>query len=157
MSLLQAADMVELAMGLEQSGQVFYRAVAAKSSVPQIQALFSDLADQEKLHYAAFAKLAEAVRNKPLMLPEEWDQYQDYLQATVQSAFFEGPDKALAAADRVHDEREALGMAMSFEKETMLFFHDLRDMASPTDQEVITRIIQEEKRHLRRLAGLLRP
>ena len=155
MSLLKAADVVELAMGLEQSGEAFYRAVAKKATLPQVQALFSDLAEQEALHYAAFANLSQAVRNKPLLLPEEWDQYQDYLQATVQSAFFEGPDKALAAAERVQDEREALGMAMSFEKETMLFFHDLRDMASPADQGVITRIIEEEKRHLRRLAGLL--
>jgi rubrerythrin len=153
--LLKAADVLELAMGLEQSGEVFYRAVAEKTTMPQVKTLFSDLAEQEVLHYAAFAKLSKALRNRPLLLPDEWDQYQDYLQATVQSAFFEGPDKALAAAKRVQSEKEALGMAMGFEKETMLFFHDLRDMASVADQEVITRIIEEEKRHLRRLAGLL--
>ena len=155
MPLLKAADVLELAMGLEQSGEAFYRAVAKKATLPQVRALFSDLAEQEELHYAAFANLSKALRSKPLLLPEEWDEYQDYLQATVQSAFFEGPDKALAAAERVQSEKEALGMAMSFEKETMLFFHDLRDMASAADQEVITRIIEEEKRHLRRLAGLL--
>ena len=89
------------------------------------------------------------------MLAEEWDQYTAYLQATVRSALFEGPDKALAAAESVQDEREAVGMAMGFEKETMLFFHDLRDMASEKDHDVITRIIAEEKKHLRRLADML--
>ena len=89
------------------------------------------------------------------MLDDEWDEYQMYLQATVQSAFFEGPDKALTVAKDVQSEKEALRMAMSFEKETMLFFHDLRDMASDADQEIIERIIAEERQHLKRLAGLV--
>lgn len=155
MALLKAADVVELAMGLEQSGETFYRAVARKANSPDVQALLVDLADQEVKHYHVFARLAASVRNRPLMLPEEWDEYLQYLQATVHSALFEGPDKALAAAERVQDEKEALGMAMGFEKETMLFFHDLRDLASEADQEVIAQIIAEERKHLQRLAGML--
>jgi rubrerythrin len=78
-----------------------------------------------------------------------------YLQATIESAFFQGADKALAVAEQVADEKEAVRMAMGFEKETLLFFHDLRDMVSDADKEVVLRIIAEEKSHLRRLAGML--
>jgi rubrerythrin len=144
-----------MAMGIEQSGEAFYRAVAGKALSAEMRALFTDLAEQEVKHYQVFAKFAQSVRNQPLMLAEEWDEYQGYLEATVQSALFEGPDKALTAAEGVKDEREAVGMAMGFEKETMLFFHDLRDMVPERDHELIERIIAEERRHLRRLAGML--
>jgi rubrerythrin len=154
-SLLKAADIVEMAMSLEESGEAFYRGVAKRVGSPAVQALFVDLADQEVLHRATFAKLARGVRGKPIMLDDEWDEYLKYLQATVQSALFEGPDKALAAAESVQDAKEAVVMAMSFEKETMLFFHDLRDLAPATDQEIIGRIIGEEKLHLKRLAEML--
>jgi rubrerythrin len=58
-------------------------------------------------------------------------------------------------AKRVIDEKDALCMAMNFERETLSFFFDLRDMVSDADREVINRIIDEEKSHLQRLAAML--
>jgi hydrogenase maturation protease len=48
-----------------------------------------------------------------------------------------------------------LRLAIGFEKDTLLFFYDLRDMASVAEQTTINSIIVEEKQHLRRLAKLL--
>jgi rubrerythrin len=78
-----------------------------------------------------------------------------YLQATIQSAFFQGSDKALSLADQVTDEKQALQMAMDFEKETMLFFYDLRDKISDKDRAVVERIIAEERMHVKRLAEMM--
>jgi hypothetical protein len=46
-------------------------------------------------------------------------------------------------------------MAMGFEKETLLFFHDLYDMVAEGEKDTISQIIAEEKTHLKRLASLL--
>ena len=155
MPIFQATDVVEMALELEKSGESFYRAVAIKAKISKVQALFEELADAELQHYAAFQKLSETVWDEPLMLPDEWGQYLAYLQATIQSVFFQGEDKALALAEQVDDEKEALRMAMGFEKETLLFFHDLRDMVSDGDKAILLRIVNEEKSHLRRLADEL--
>jgi rubrerythrin len=155
MAFLQAADAVELAMGIEESGEAFYRAVAKKAQTLQVRVLFEDLADQEVLHKAAFKKMGQALGDALLMSQEEWEQYQEYLQATVQSALFEGPEKALAAAETVTDEKEAIRMAMGFEKETILFFYNVRDVATGGKKETIDHIIAQEKSHVRRLAGML--
>lgn len=157
MAIFQATDVIEMALEIEKSGEVFYRAVAQKVKSPQVQALFEDLAEQEVQHYAAFEKLSQTEWDRPLMTRDAWDQYLMYLQATVQSTFFEGQDKALALAEQMSDEKEAIRMAMGFEKETLLFFYDLRDMVSEADKKVIQRIVDEEKSHLRRLAAMLRP
>jgi len=155
MAIFKATDVIEMALEIEKSGEIFYRAVAQKAQSPEAQALFEDLAEQEVLHYETFEKLSKVSWDRPLMPAGEWDQYLVYLQATVQSAFFEGQDRALSLAGQVIDEKEALRMAMNFEKETLLFFYDLRDMVSDADKKVIGRIIDEEKSHLRRLAAML--
>jgi rubrerythrin len=154
-AFIKTADITELAMELEKSGETFYRAVAEKAESGEVCALFTDLANQEVIHYKVFQKLAQSIREQPFMTDEEWDRYQRYLEATVDSAFFEGPDKALSAAGDVAGGQEAIGMAIRFEKETMLFFYDLLDMVPTTGRDVIEKVIAEEKKHVRRLAGML--
>lgn len=156
MAFMKAADVTEMAMELEKSGEAFYRAVAQKAVSPDVRALFGDLAEQEVIHYRVFEKMFRSVREKPIMTDAEWDMYQDYLESTVQSAFFEGSDKALAVADEVADEQEALRMAIQFEKETMFFFHDLLDTVPDADKETVQQVIAEERRHVRRLAKMVK-
>jgi rubrerythrin len=155
MAIFQATDIIEMALELEKSGEIFYDRVAEKVSSPEVQELFKDLAEQEKDHYAAFQGLSGTLWDTGAATEEEWDQYLMYLQATIQSAFFEGSDKALALAEQVSDAREAVQMAMDFEKETMLFFYELRDKVMGADKQVVEEIITEERSHLRRLAAML--
>lgn len=155
MAIFHATDIVEMAMELEKSGEIFYGAVAEKAASPEVQTLFSELAEEEKHHYAAFEKMSGTIWDTAPTPEDEWDQYLMYLQATIQSAFFEGSDKALALAEQVTDEKEALQMAIDFEKETMFFFYDLRDKVSNVDQAIVEGIIAEEKTHVRRLASMM--
>jgi rubrerythrin len=155
MAIFRATDIFEMAIELEKSGGIFYSTVAGKADSPEIRELFEDLAEQEQFHLAAFEKMSGTVWDKAAVTGEEWDQYLMYLQATIQSAFFQGSDKALALAQQVTDEKEAVQMAMDFEKETMLFFYDLRDKVPDADKEVVERIIAEEKTHVKRLASML--
>jgi len=155
MAFLEAADVVDLAMQLEQNGEAFYRAAATKAASPKIRSLFEDLAEQEVQHYEVFAKMRQGARHKALMSDDEWEWYLSYLNNTVDSALFRGPDKALAAAHDVTDEKEAIRLAIGFEKETLLFFYDLRELLSVADQTFVTEIVNQEKGHIRRLAGML--
>ena len=91
----------------------------------------------------------------PELPAAEYDQYQIYVQATLDQALFAGSDKALSLAKQAEDREVALRAAIGFEKDTLLFFHDLRDMVNEADRETVSSIIREEKKHLRRLAGML--
>jgi rubrerythrin len=155
MAIFHATDIVEMALELEKSGEIFYTAVAEKAASSQVRELFQELAEQEKHHYKAFSKLSKTIWDQSTAAEGDWDQYLMYLQATIQSAFFEGSDKALTLTEQATDEKEALQMAIEFEKETMLFFYDLRDKVSDVDREIVERVIAEEKDHVRRLASML--
>jgi len=155
MAFLEANDIVDLAMQVEKNGESFYRTVASTTHSTEIRELFLDLAEQEVKHYATFSRLAASVGEKQWMTDDEWEQYLKYLRTTVQSTFFEGKDKSLAAAREVKDEKQALRTAIGFEKETLLFFYDLRDAVPAIHRTLVNTIVNEEKSHIVRLASLL--
>jgi len=173
MAFLTAAEALRWALEIEKNGEAFYNAVAAKSADPEVKALFEDLAAQERGHYRAFQKMLEEVKPDPDLsdVGYEYEEYQTYLQVALDGALFAGPDKGLTLAKQAlrrgsgqalrrgsgqaQDREAALRAAMGFEKDTLLFFYDLRDMVSEAEQETISGIIREEKAHLRRLAKML--
>ena len=71
------------------------------------------------------------------------------------NALFAGQDKGLTLARKAQDRETALQAAMGFEKDTLLFFYDLREMVSEAEREAVSGIIREERAHLRRLAKML--
>jgi rubrerythrin len=155
MAAFTAAEAIEMAMDIEKNGEAFYNAVAAKSSDPDVKALFRDLALQEQGHYKIFQKMLKDVTPAPDLPVDIYDEYQIYVQAALDNALFAGPDKALAMAEQAGDKETAVRAALGFEKDTLLFFYDVRDMVSEKDQAVISGVIREEKRHVRRLVGML--
>jgi rubrerythrin len=155
MAILTAAEALKWALEIEQNGETFYKAVAGKSAEPEVKALFEDLAAQERGHYRVFQKMLEEVKPDPDLSRLDYDEYQTYLQVALADALFAGPDKGLALAAQAQDRETALRAAMGFEKDTLLFFYDLREMVSKAEREAISDIILEEKAHLRRLAGML--
>ena len=155
MAVLTAAEALKWALEIEQNGEAFYNEVAAKSADLEVKALFEDLAAQERGHYQVFQKMMEEeVKPDPDLSTVEYDEYQTYLQVALAEALFAGPDKGLTLAKQAQDRETALRAAMGFEKDTLLFFYDLREMVSAADREVISAIINEEKAHLRRLAKM---
>ena len=92
----------------------------------------------------------------PSLSGPEWEEYDQYVQAALDSALFSGPDKALAAVEGLKDDKEALRMALGFEKDTLLFYYDLREMLREAERKVVNEIIREEKSHVMRLATQLR-
>lgn len=157
MAIFTAAEALNIALRIEQNGEAFYTAATRKVGKPEVKALLEDLAVQEKRHYRAFQKLADRADQPPSLSVPEWEEYEAYMQTALENALFRGPDKALAAAEGLKDEEETLRMALGFEKDTLLFFYDLREMMPEADRGIVSEIIQEEKSHARRLSALLRP
>ncbi len=155
MTVFTAAEGLEMALEIEENGELFYNEMAAKSADPDVKALFEDLAIQERGHYKIFQKMLGDVKPAPDLPTAEYDQYQDYLQVALENGLFAGPDKALSLARQAEDQGAALRAALGFEKDTLLFFYDLRDMVAEADRGAISNIIREEKMHLRRLARML--
>ncbi len=155
MAVFTAVEALNMALQIEKNGEAFYEAAARKVQDGEIRAVMEDLAVQERRHYKAFQKLADRVGEPPTLSAPEWEEYDEYVQIALENALFAGPDKALAMADQVQTAEDALRMALGFEKDTLIFFYDLREMMPADEQDIVTQIIGEEKAHVRRLARLL--
>jgi rubrerythrin len=154
MALLTGDEIIEIAVHLEESGEVFYNAAAEKATTAGVKGLFEELAIQEQYHRRAFQQMGRDVVGRALT-PEQWDEFQAYTGALLQQSFFSKPENALNLAAEAEDERAALQAALDFEKEAILFFQELQGVVKGGDREMVERIIQEEKQHIRRLSGML--
>ena len=155
MAVFTAAEALKMAMEIEQNGEVFYNEAAGNTGDAEVKALFEDLAVQERGHFKTFQRMLEGTRPAPELPAGEFEDYQMYVHSVLENALFAGKEKALALAAKAQDRETALRAAMGFEKDTMLFFYDLREMVGDADREMISGVIREEKMHLRRLAKML--
>jgi rubrerythrin len=155
MAVFRAAQALEMAMGMEANGEAFYRAVSEKTDDEELKGLFEELASQERGHYKAFELMAQGVEPAPQIAEQAAGDYEAYVEVALDQAVFHGEDKAVRLAERADDRETALRAAMGLEKDTMLFYYDLREMVDASDREIISDIIREERRHLARLAKMV--
>ena len=154
MAVFADAHALGMAVKIEENGAAFYRAARDKSGDPEIQELFADLEAREEAHRGVFEEMAKGVKPVPEPSRSDVGDYASFLEVALDHAVFSGPDKAVRMAEEAGDRAAVLRAAMGFEKDTMLFYYDLREMVDEKDREVITDIIREEKQHLRRLADM---
>jgi rubrerythrin len=154
MALLTGDEVIEIAIHLEESGEEFYTAAANNAKNVAVKALFQELALQETYHRRAFEQMDRGTVQATLS-PDQWEEFQAYTGALLEQNFFDRPENALNRAAKAQDERTALQAALNFEKETLLFFYELRDVMRSPGQQVVERIIHAEKQHIRRLSGML--
>jgi rubrerythrin len=154
MAILTGDEVVEIAIRLEEDGEAFYHAAAEKASTRGVKALFEELATQEQFHRRAFQQMGRGTVEVALS-PEEWDEFRAYTDALLQQSLFARPGAALSQATEAHDEQMVLKDALNFEKETLLFFHELREAVGGAGVQTVSRIIQEERQHIQRLSAML--
>jgi len=146
-------EILEMAIRTETLGYQFYTAMAEKFKKDEgLVKLFTTLASKEKVHEKTFTELKTMVAKKGPE-PVQWEEVSNYMRAFVESEFFLGRGKALPSMDHVKTVHDAVKFAMGFEKETLLYFHELRAIVK--EKEVVDEVINEEKSHIRWLGTFL--
>lgn len=143
-------EVVEMAVQTEKLGFEFYNDMAEKyKKNKELYELFSTLAQQERIHEKRFRELKELIGDKE---PEDWNEVADYMRAVIESAFFIGKDKATLHIRNIQDPQAAIGFAVAFEKETLLFYYGLRDAVR--EKGMVDEIITKEQSHIKWLNDL---
>lgn len=141
-------EVIEQAVQAERLGYQFYTAMADRFREDiGLKKLFQTLGTKELVHEKRFSELKEITGTEE---PEGWEEASQYLRAIVESEFFLGRNKSLPALEHVKSVEDAVNFAMGFEKETLLYFHAVRDVVR--EKDVVDEIINEEKSHIRWLS-----
>jgi rubrerythrin len=150
-----AWDAFKIAIGLEENGLNFYKQAAKKFSGP-IADLFNSLAQEEEIHKSIFTNFLESLPPEQATIYDPENETDDYLKMMARLNVFKNApadvEKLLAGITTV---QEALKLAMTFEKDSIVFFVQLKNASDTLSDGVsVDRLILEEARHLRKLAKI---
>jgi rubrerythrin len=139
-------EILEMALQTETLGYQFYTGMAEKfKKDDSLVKLFTTLADKEKIHEKIFRGLKDSIAGTG-MEPVQWEEVSNYMRAFVESEFFLGRSKALPSMDHVRTVQDAVKFAIGFEKETLLYFIELRSLVK--EKTILDTVINEEKSHI---------
>ena len=146
-------ELIEIAIGVERSGAAFYDSLANSTEDEMARGAYKYLADKEREHIEIFQNMLGSVGEyRPSGTYTE--EYDLYLKALVDSAVFSDDQAAREMAQKAGGDAEAIQIGLRAEKDSILFYSEMRDLVRRSDREVIDNIIEEERSHLRQLSDL---
>jgi len=146
-------ELVDIAIGIEREGIAFYDIMARSTKNAVTHDFFKYLADTEREHIKIFQGMrAEA---DTWQMPAAYAQeYAAYLRALVNSAVFTEDKITSKVAIEADNYIQALELAIGAEKDSILFYNEMKEVTSQRAPVMVNKIITEEKSHLEKLSEL---
>jgi rubrerythrin len=146
-------ELIEIAMGIERSGIAFYDVMAASVKDEGARKVFETLAGMERQHLHLFRGMTADVAklNAPGIFPQADD---DYIRALIRNAVFTDEFATGGFTGRAENDRQAIDLGIMAEKDSILFYCQLRDLMPAETKPVVESIMAEERRHLTMLSGV---
>ncbi|MBW6513503.1 MAG: ferritin family protein [Candidatus Syntrophosphaera sp.] len=146
-------EIIEMAVQIERNGYAYYHEATKRADLdPASRDLMINLRDAELNHEKTFLSLRDDADMQNLELSQDWEMVAAYLKTIVDSRIFNDEDSAIRKATEAKDIFGLLDMAISFEKDTLLYFHAISDsINNPRALLVLRRIINEEVSHVLKL------
>ena len=139
-------EIIDIAVRIEENGNEFYTNAAEMiRESTDTKSLFLDLAEKEVMHIAIFQKLADKFDADSFDFHE--GDASDYINHLAESHIFGKPDAGKTLAQTVKTPKEALGIALKFENDSVAFYTELLKYARSDSKRLVQQIIDEEKEH----------
>ncbi|MBN2029187.1 ferritin family protein [bacterium] len=147
------SEILQMAVEIEKHGKAFYDSVVRVMKNPQAREIFQFLSDEEERHEVIFRKMLQEVHQK------NESGYDDetvtfYFRSLIEKKVFPTSEEAESMEKDLGDPLVAIHIALSLEKESILFYHELLPVTNEKDHPVIDKIIDEERDHIQRILKL---
>ncbi len=151
--IFSGSELLEVAVGIEKNGAAFYQALAEKTKDKSTRAIYEHLAAEEIKHRRTFQDMLDKVGD--YQPPEGYtEDYQLYLKSLVDSSVFTDVTQARQIAAKVSSEAEALDIGIQAEKDSILFYTEMKELVKPADHQIMLNIINQEREHLNQLSQI---
>ncbi len=153
MGVFVASDIVEVAIRIEENGINFYKFAEQIAKQEEAKKLFAHLAEAEVAHKKTFEGIfAKMEKYNP---PESYvGEYSTYLRSYVDNNIIftkEAMDKELSS---IKDTIAAFDFAMQRELDSILYYHEIKNLVPAAQHETIEKIIEEERKHYAALVDM---
>jgi len=146
---LTGEDVLRMAMDMEQTGRIFYEALAGGTEDGRAAQLFIKLARAELAHHAKFKQMHDALTAGRSTM--QWTNAQaNELHTLVTENIQPSPQDIhnVAMGGKMCD---AVAMAGKMERDAIAFYTRMLDMVDPDSARIVKQIIESEQSHLRDL------
>jgi len=148
--LFEVKEVLDFAVYIEQNGYEFYAEASKKFSDPKIVDLFKYLAQEETKHEKLFKDMAKSADT--FEAEESYQgEFSAYMKEFCASHSLANRATIKSRLETLKTFEEVLDMALSFEKDSVVFFSELKDMTSFDRAKAIEKVIKEELTHIRKL------
>ncbi len=154
MTLYSSSEIIDIAKQVEHAGETFYAEALKYLKSPKVRELFTYLHREEQRHAKLFENILSEIDGDTGPWRQD-EEYLAYMRGLVRNQVFPSPEDARAAAADLQDEKAALMRAVSFEKDSILFFHELRNVLAEENRGVIDALVDEERKHLQAINKLI--
>ncbi len=146
MQVFTANDIVEVAVRIEENGITFYNFAEKLAKQEDAKKLFAQLALAEAAHKRTFEKLLSQIE---AFTPQERyaGEYSDYLRNYVDNNLIFTKDVMDKMLSKVTDTVGAFEFAMQRELDSILYYHEIKNLVPASQHETIEKIIEEERKH----------
>ncbi len=148
-----AEEALKLAIGVEESGRKFHEEMASETEDQELADLFEKLAAEKVKHKENLESILGETKTEQGedLSSKLYGKLEDtYLEALAGSKVFTSANEKVRAAKEAKNRNKLVSIAISLEKDTMLFFYEILDKAKNSeDREIIENIIEAEKEHIK--------
>ena len=147
------SELIDIAIGIEKRGIAFYDIMAKSTDDAMARDVFQHLVNMEREHIQIFQGMLDKADEYQLS-ETSTGEYTDYFQSLVDSAVFTDDMITSEMAIQADSDIKALELAIGAEKDSILFYYEMRDVMPQRAHPIVNKIIAEEKTHLRQLSEL---
>lgn len=152
-SVFSASEIVEIGIRIEENGRDFYNGASDSSESQDAKQLFKLLAKEEEDHIKRFENILSNVKKYE---PSEAypDEYFAYIKSLSGEHVFTKDKRGSEIAKNIKTEPEAIELGIGFEKDSILFYQEMKRFVLEPEQGIIEKLLEEEKKHLKMLLEL---
>jgi len=151
--LIKTREVIEAAVSIEENGYAFYKSVEGAIDDKDVKDVFSFLAGEENRHIVAFKKIYEGIDDQEDTIIDDEDS-SNYIKALAEKNVFTKKDAANDLVKNIKTPFDAINLALNFERDSILFFNEIKSFVSQDNRDLINKLIKEEHDHIVKLHKL---
>jgi rubrerythrin len=142
-----AKEIIDIAIGIEDSGNYFYTKCREKFDDKVLKEVFYFLAEEENRHREIFENIDPGFMDEKGIYTTEYFQY---LTAFGDEKVFKDKSDIDGAIKNINTPLDAIKIALNAEKDSILFYDELKELYENNRDTltILNKIINEERRHV---------
>ncbi|HQL43924.1 MAG TPA: ferritin family protein [Spirochaetota bacterium] len=140
-------ELIDIAMGIEETGFYFYSTFKSKFKDESFQQMFQFLADEELRHKDIFSNMLKGLNDTQGVYTQE---YYSYLKAIGTTRVFSNSNDVDTIAQTLNQPLDIIKIAMDSERDSIVWYSELKEIYrnDTKSKDILERLINEERKHV---------